>query len=250
MKFDWWTFALQAANFLILVWLLQRFLFKPVKAIITRRKEEISHALTEASAKRESAERLRHEIEATRSQIGAERQKMIDEARAQLSAERQKMIEETRGEVEKIRGQSLKRLDEERAAASNELFERTVALATNLAERLLRELDVPSIEQPFLGRVIDYLNRLPAEERAQLISQSNASTLVVTTAHSLGLQEQSQWHEQLAKWLGPNLGIKFSADPTLIAGVEVTFPHAILRFNWRDSLAVALKELRTNGQPR
>ena len=172
MNFSWWTFALQAANFLILVWLLQRFLFKPVKAIVARRKEEISRVLTEASAEKESAERLKQEIEAKRSQIVAERQKMIDEARAQLSAERQKIIEEARSEAEKIRDQALKRLDEERAAASNELFERTVAMATNLAERLLRELAVPSMEQPFLGRVIDYLDRLPAEERAKLFSRN------------------------------------------------------------------------------
>jgi F-type H+-transporting ATPase subunit b len=250
MKFDWWTFALQAANFLILVWLLQRFLFKPVKAIVARRKEEISRALTEASAEKESAERLKLEIDAKRSEIGAERQTMIDEARVQLSAERQKMIEEARSEAEKIRDQALKRLDEERAAAGNDLFERTVALATNLAERLLRELDVPSIEQPFLARVIDYLDRLPAEERAKLISQSSASALLVTTAHPLGVQEQSEWQEQLAQRLDADLSIKFNADPTLIAGVEVTFPHAILRFNWRDSLAVALKELHTNEQPR
>jgi F-type H+-transporting ATPase subunit b len=249
MKFDWWTFALQAANFLILVWLLQRFLFKPVKAIVARRKEEISHALTEASAEKESAERLKQEMEAKRSQIGTERQKMIDEARAQLSAEREKMVEEARSEAEKIRDQAVKRLDEERAAASNELFERTVALATNLAGRLLGELDIPSI-QPFLGRVIDYLDRLPAEERAKLISESSASALLVKTAHPLDVQEQSQWYEQLAKRLGADFSIKFSADPTLIAGVEVTFPHAILRFNWRDCLAAALKELRTNEQPR
>ena len=81
MSFSWWTFALQAANFLILVWLLRRFLFKPVKAIVARRKEEISHVLTEASAEKESAERLKHEIEAKISQIDAERQRMIDEAR-------------------------------------------------------------------------------------------------------------------------------------------------------------------------
>jgi F-type H+-transporting ATPase subunit b len=250
MKFDWWTFALQAANFLILVWLLQRFLFKPVKAIVARRKQEISRALSDASAEKESAERLKREIEAKRSQIGAERQKMIDEERAELSAERQKIIEEARSEAEKIRDQALKRLDEERAAAGNELFERTVALAANLAERLLCELAVPSMEQPFLGRVIDYLDRLPAEERAKLLSHLSAGALSVTTAHPLGVQEQSEWHEQLAKRLGAGFSIKFSADPTLIAGVEITFPDAILRFNWRDSLAVALKELHTNEQPR
>ena len=250
MNFDWWTFALQAANFLILVWLLQRFLFKPVKAIVAQRKEEISRVLTEASAEKESAERLKQEIEATRSQIVAERQKMMDAAQAQLSAERQKIIEEARSEAEKIRAQALKQLDEERAAASNELFERTLTMATTLAERLLRELAVPSMEQPFLGRVIDYLDRLPAEGRVKLLAQSDAGALLVTTAHPLAVQEQSEWHAQLAKRLGADFSIKFGADPTLIAGVEITFPHAILRFNWRDSLAVALKELHTDEQPR
>jgi F-type H+-transporting ATPase subunit b len=250
MNFDWWTFALQAANFLILVWLLQRFLFKPVKAIVARRKEEISRALTEASAEKESAERLKQEIEAKRSQIGAEREKMMDAAREQLSAERQRIIEEARSEAETIRARALKRLDEERTAASDELFERSLALATTLAERLFRELAVPSMEQPFLGRVIDYLDRLPVEGRDQLLARSSAGALTVTTAHPLGAEEQSEWHAQLAKRLGADFSIKFSADPTLIAGVEITFPHAILRFNWRDSLAAALKGLHANEQPR
>lgn len=250
MNFSWWTFTLQAANFLILVWLLQRFLFKPVRAIVARRKEEISRALREASSEKESAERLRQEIEAQRSRIGAERQKMIDEERRQLSAESQKLLEEARGEAEKIRLQALKRLDEERTAASNELFERTIALATNLAERLLRELAVPSMEHPFLGRVINYLDQLSAEERGKLTPQTSAEALLVTTAHPLSVQEQTEWRAQLAKRLDTDSSIKFSTDPTLIAGTVITFPHALLRFNWRDSLSMALKEFRTDEQPR
>lgn len=250
MNFSWWTFTLQAANFLILVWLLQRFLFKPVKTIVARRKEEISRALTEASAEKDGAERLKQEVEAVRSQIGAERRKMLDEARAQLSAEGQKMLADARGEAKKIRDQALKRLDEERAAAGNELFERTVALATNLAERLLRELAVPSMEYPFLGRVTDYLDRLPADERARLLSHVSAGALLVTTAHPLSVKDQAEWREQLAKRLGTNFSIKFSADPALIAGTIITLPDAILRFNWRDSLTSALKEFHNNEQPR
>ena len=250
MNFSWWTFALQAANFLILIWLLQRFLFKPVKAIVAQRKAEISRLLTEAAAEREGAEHLKQEIEAKRSQLDAERQKIIDEERAQLSAERQKIIEEARSEGETVRNQALKRLDEERTAAGNELFERTVALATDLAERLLRELALPSMERPFLGRVMDYLDRMPAEERAKLFPRVDTATLLVTTAHALGTQEQAAWREQLATRFGADLGVKFGVDPTLIAGSVITFPHTILRFNWRDSLTTARKELQTNEQPR
>jgi len=250
MNFSWWTFALQAANFLILVWLLQRFLFKPVKAIVARRKKEISRALTEASAEKEGAERVKQEIEAQRAQIGAERQKMIEEQRAELAAQRQKIIEEARIEAEKIKEQASKQLDGERVAAANELFERTVALAMELAERLLSELAAPSIEQPFLGRVVDYLDQLSVEERARLFPRAGADSLSVATAHPLSAQEQAEWSEQITKRLGTNSNITFSADPTLIAGTVVTFPHAILRFNWRDGLASALKELHANGQPR
>src|SRR5271169_6452619 len=47
MNFSWWTFALQAVNFLILIWLLRRFLFKPVSAIVARRQQEIARGMTE-----------------------------------------------------------------------------------------------------------------------------------------------------------------------------------------------------------
>lgn len=250
MNFSWWTFALQAANFLILLWLLQRFLFKPVKAIAARRKEELSHALSEATAEKESAERLQREIEAARAAIGAERQKMIDEARALLSAEREKIVEEAHREAQKLIDQTMKRLEEERANAADKLFERTIDLAAKLAERLLQEIAVSSIEQPFLGRVMDYLERMSPEERARLLPRNGANNLLITTAHPLAAREQSDWRAQLAAKLGAEVSISFDADPALIAGVVVTFPHAILNFNWRDSLELALKELRSSEHPR
>lgn len=251
MKLGWWTiFALQGVNFLILVWLLQRFLYKPVKTMVAQRKEEISRALAEASTEKESAQRLKREIEVESNQIGAKHQKMLDEVRMQLSAERQKMLEEARGEVKKIRDQALETLDRERIAAGNELFERTIAVATDLAQRLLREVALPSIENQFLGRVTNYLDHLSTDERARLFAQNGAKALLVTTAHPLGVEEQAQWRSQLAKRLGTDCSIQFSADPALIAGTIITFPHAMLRFNWRDSLTAALKEFHGNERPR
>jgi F-type H+-transporting ATPase subunit b len=250
MNFSWWTFALQAANFLVLVWLLQRFLFKPIKAVVARRKEEISRALTDAAGQKRSAELLKQELEAQRTLLDAERQQIIEEERAQVAIERQKIIEQARKEADSIREQALKRMDEERTAAANELFERTVALAADLAERLLRALAVPSMEQPFLARVTDYLDKLPAQERARLIPNQGPGSLSVTTAHLLDSAEQARWREQLAKRLGGDSDVTFSADPALIAGTVITFPHAILRFNWRDSLAAALDELHGDEHSR
>jgi len=246
MNFSWWTFGLQAANFLILVWLLRRFLFKPVNAIVARRKEELARGVAEASAETQTALKLQRDLQAQRAGIEAERQKALEEQRVQLAAERKKMIDEARAEAEKIRTQAAMQLGEERAAAAQELFSRTIELAVDLAQRLLRELPLPSIEHAFLTRVLDYLDRLSAQERAALISHLGSNSLVVTTAHLLDAREEAEWREQLGKRIGAAAGIKFSTDPALIAGAEITFPNAILRFNWRDALAAAAKEINRN----
>ena len=246
MNFSWWTFGLQAANFLILVWLLRRFLFKPVNAIVARRKEELARGVAEASAETQTALKLQRDLQAQRAGIEAERQKALEEQRVQLAAERKKMIDEARAEAEKIRTQAAMQLGEERAAAAQELFSRTIELAVDLAQRLLRELPLPSIEHAFLTRVLDYLDRLSAQERAALISHLGSNSLVVTTAHLLDAREEAEWREQLGKRIGAAAGIKFSTDPALIAGAEITFPNAILRFNWRDALTTAAKEINRN----
>lgn len=246
MKFSWWTFALQAVNFVILVWLLRRFLFKPVSAIVARRKEELARGMAEVTAEKQTALNLQHDLQAERAGIEVERQKAFDEQRAQLAAEGKRIIDQARAEADKIHNQVTMQLSEERTAAGQELFSRTIELALKLAERLLRELALSSTEHAFLLRVLDYLDRLPAADRAALISHLGANSLVVKTAHQLDASEEAQWHEQLTKRIGAIAGIEFKSDPALIAGAEILFPSAILRFNWRDSLATAASEINRN----
>ncbi len=246
MNFSWWTFALQAANFVILVWLLRRFLFKPVSAIVARRKEEVARGMAQASAEKQKALNLQRDLQTQRAEIEAERQKALEEQRAQVAAERNKMIDEARAEAEKIHNQAAAQLSEERAAATQDLFSRTIEFAVNLAERLLRGLAFPSIDNAFLTRVLDYLDHLPEQERAALGSHLGETSLVVTTAHPLDAREEAQWREQLGKRIGAQAGIKFNSDPALIAGAEITLPSAVLRFNWRDALTTAAREINRN----
>lgn len=246
MNFSWWSFALQAANFLILVWLLRRFLFKPVSAIVARRKEEIARGMAEAVAEKQKALDVERDLQAQRAGIEAERQKVIEEQGAQLADERRKMIDEAHAEAEKIRIHAAMQLNEERVAATQELFSRAIELAINLAERLLRELAFPSIEHAFLARILDYLDRLPAEERAALMAHRGEISIAVTTAHPLDAHQEAQWREQLGKRIGVKAGIKFSSDPALIAGAEITLPNAVLRFSWRDALTTVAKEISRN----
>lgn len=243
MGFNWWTAALQAVNFIILVWLLKRFLFKPVTAMVARRKEEIGKSLAAAEAANQKAEQARYEFEQRTTEIDAQRNQVIEQERTRLAAERAGMLEAARVEVDKLRQEALLRLDEERNAAATEVFEQAVGLATDLSTRLLGEVAAPAFEDSFLMRMIEHLDNLSEAERAALGGGRPGEPLRITTAHPLAAAEQAKWSAALSERLGNSRNIEYATDAELIAGAELRFPHATLRFNWRDSIAVARQEM-------
>jgi F-type H+-transporting ATPase subunit b len=245
MSFSWSTFALQTVNFLVLVWLLKHFLLKPVGAIVARRRLQISHALAEAEAAHQSAEQARKEFELRQSQVATQRQTVLDQARAQLGSEHAKMIEEARAEVEKLRSLALKQIDEERDRAARDVFERAVQISMRLAKRLLQQIAAPHVEELFLYKVLDHLDHLSAAERAALLDQfgHDGGQLIVATANPLDSEGESKWRAALSERVGQGSRIAFTTDKELIAGAELKFPRATLRFSWRDAIADARREL-------
>jgi F-type H+-transporting ATPase subunit b len=248
MSFSWSTFALQAINFLVLVWILKRFLFKPVRTIVAQRQAEIASTQQQAQAAVEKAEQARQEFEQHRAQLDDQRQHVLDEARAGLKDERARMIEAARADIEKLKAASLKQLEEERESAARDLLDKTVQVAVGLAENLLREFAGPGIDEIILEQVLRHLDHLTAAERTALRSQlgRDGGQLLVTTAWALDAEGQSRWRAALTQRLGGSPQIAFGIDKDLIAGTELKFPHAVLHFNWRRSLAQAQRELKQN----
>ena len=63
MELNWSTFILEIINFVILVWLLKHFFYKPVMNIIEKRKQNIEDTLAKAETVRTDAESLKSQYE-------------------------------------------------------------------------------------------------------------------------------------------------------------------------------------------
>jgi F-type H+-transporting ATPase subunit b len=63
MLIDWFTVGAQIVNFLILVWLLKHFLYKPILDAIDAREKKIAAELADADTKRTEAEKERADFE-------------------------------------------------------------------------------------------------------------------------------------------------------------------------------------------
>ncbi len=248
MQVDWWTLALQAINFLVLVWLLRRFLYRPVKDVIGKRKQLAEHAFAEAEQKKAEAEAARQRFEEGRAGLVQERQEMLKKAHAELETERDQTLEEARAKARTILDEARESIDKERKAALDGVRDDVASLAAELASSLLRQAGPGAADDALLEQFEKKMRDLPGDERARLKKdlEPDEARLTVVTAGPLRADEQAHWIDRLGACLGHGNKTDFATDPKILGGVEVRFPHAVLKSTWADHLRKAAEKMRGN----
>lgn len=248
MHFDWSTFALQTLNFAILVWLLHRFLYRPVLRMVDARRAEIEKAYDAARfAEAQMKDRLTT-VEAERAGIAAERAAALREAAVQAeqvaSARRAQAEREAATLIEDAR----KMLAVERKQALAETKRAALDLGAEIAKRLVAEVPIKLRAEGWIERVEQYLTALPKPDMDALLEQLEDSVPVrVVTASALPGESQETWRSRLQNTLCHRPPIEFAVDPTLVAGAELYFPNAVLRFSWRNALAAMRVEIEADA---
>lgn len=248
MRFDLWTLALQAINFLVLVWILHRFLYRPVLAMIDRRRGAIQAAYTEAAARDDEATAALADYEAKLAAIDRERHRVLDEAHRRAEAERATTLAETTADRERLRAEAQREIEGMHAAADEALTQWAAETAVALARRLLEDSAGGIDAEPLLLRAWDRLAALPAERQAELrqaLAESGA--LEIATAPPLGESARARALERLRAWAEDDaVEAAFAVDDALIVGAELRFPHAAVGASWRDALEDARAAMLRN----
>src|SRR5471032_998726 len=96
MLIDWFTVLAQVVNFLILVWLLKRFLYRPILNAIDAREKKIAKELADADAKKSEAQKERDEFQHKNEEFDQQRAALLNKATDEANAERQRLLNEAR----------------------------------------------------------------------------------------------------------------------------------------------------------
>jgi F-type H+-transporting ATPase subunit b len=244
MRFDWWTLGLQTVNFTILVWLLHRFLYKPVLRMIDTRRAEIEKQYAEARAATLRAKDELAAIEAERTGIAAEHEAALAAAAAQAEEAAKVRHAQAEAEATSLLEGARKTLAMERDRALTDTWKSVLDLGTNIARHLLSEVPEKLHAEAWLERIEQYLMALPGTEMdALLIQIEDGAVLTVVTAASLTPEIAETWRSRLRRPLGDGTTIAFDVDPDLIAGAELHFPSAVLSFSWQNALATVRSEI-------
>jgi F-type H+-transporting ATPase subunit b len=243
MRIDWYTLALQTVNFAVLVWLLQRFLYRPVLRTVDLRRAQIDKAY--ADAHRAEAEAREHlsAIDAQRASIATERAKVLAAAAAEADVVRAARRASAEQEAAALLVDTRKTLATERTAALEEAERCALDLAAQVARRLLGDLPERLRTDAWLDGILRHLAALSPSERAALAAELSPTVPVtIVTATALSAASKATWRERLATALGGGT-VDFSVDSTLGAGAEIHLPNAILRFSLSSELAALRAEL-------
>jgi F-type H+-transporting ATPase subunit b len=237
MTIDWWTLALQAGNFVVLAWLLQRFLYRPVLAAIDRRRAETTAARDKAAAAELRAAEAESDWRARVDAVEAERAAVLRRAEAEAARRAEDIMAEARRQSDAVLAQARATIAAEREQAAAELGGVAAGVATTLAARLL-EAAAPGVgPAPFLAALVERLAAMDAVDRRLLAA--GPLTLGVAPA----LEAQEDWRRHLYAALGAEPEMTVVDSPALIAGARLAAPAMALEVSWAQALAAARQEM-------
>jgi len=248
MQIDWWTLALQTVNFIVLVWLLRKFLYRPVREVIEKRKKLSEQAFADADRQKNAAEKTRLHFEEGQAGLVQERQDMLKKLHEELEAERHKALEEAKGKANELLEAARTLIAGQRDAALAEVRDQVSAMAVELAADLLRKSGLTAPNAVFLEKLEQHLEDMSADERKRLQKDLavDGARLTVVTPSPLTPEERGQWMDRLNERL--DLGhwdkTDFTTEPEILGGVELHFPHAVIKFTWANQLQNAKELLR------
>ena len=229
MKLDWFTVAAQIGNFLLLLWLLKRFLYRPILAAMAARQQRVAAALAEAQAKAAAAEALQQDYLVRRQELAASRESWLTQAREEVAAQRQNWLTQARTEVDESRERWRTELYREQQDFQRALQREAGQRLLTLARRTLHDLANAELEAQMASALLARLQTLDSETR-QTLARSIQDGCTVVTSFPLPDSQCRTLAAGLRQILASDLVPDFRIDPT--ASLGITLETSSQRLTW------------------
>ena len=237
MELNWSTFVLEILNFLVLVWILKHFLYKPVLDVIARRRAGIEKVHADAEALHKDAEGLKQQYEGRLADWEQERRQLRETLASELDAERAGKLAELQTTLEQEAQKAQVAEARRQADATRNIEETALLQGAGFATRLLEQAAGPDTESRLVELLIAGLAGMPAERITALRNNyGEVPEVVVASAFTLADGQRQRLEQALAAVTGPDLPLRFEQDSDLLAGVRITVGPWVLGANLQDEL--------------
>jgi F-type H+-transporting ATPase subunit b len=223
MLIDWFTVFAQAINFLVLVWLLKRFLYRPILDAIDARERRIAAEIAEAGVSRAQAEQEREAFLERNEAFDRQRAALLDDAANAAREEHRRLLTEARADSEALRARWQEALRSEHQALTGEITRRTSGEIFAIVRKVLADLASVSLEERLgaaFTRRLQELDEPARQQLAQALDMSEGSALV-RSAFDLPESQRVSIRNALNEMFSTEVPLRFETAPELISGIEL-----------------------------
>lgn len=252
MDVDWITVAAQIVNFLVLVWLLQRFLYGPIIRVMDERDAQIAQKLREAQQKKDDAEVEAGRYRDMQESFEKQREDRLEKVQEEVDNFRKSLQAAAREVVAAQRAEWLRSLADEKVAFLNDIQERSAESFLAMARRALSDLANEALEDQIARRLLTELRDLdePDRRKIQGAYERAGATVAVRTAFNLRTKRRNEINAALCDTLGKDIETAFERSPDLICGVELRVGGQMVRWSLDSFLDELESELREAVESR
>ena len=224
MLIDWFTIGAQALNFLILVWLMKHFLYKPILNAIDAREKLIAKELADADAKKTEAQRERDEFQKKNEEFDRQRAALLTKATDEAKAERLRLLEEARKAADALSAKRQESLINDAHNLNQALSRLTQKEVFAITRKALTELAAVSLEER-LGEVFTRRLRGLDDKAKALFGEAlkqNSEPALVRSTFDLPAAQQAAIQNALNETFSAEIHLRFIASPDLVSGIELS----------------------------
>jgi F-type H+-transporting ATPase subunit b len=223
MLIDWFTVGAQALNFIILVWLLKRYLYKPILDAVDAREKRIAAELADAEAKKAEARKERDEFQQKNESFDQQRAALLSNATQEASAERQRLLDEARKAADDLSAKRAISLQSDAENLNQALLQRTQQEVFAIARKALTDLAGAGLEERMCDVFMDRLRKMDVELKAGLAKALTTASepAVVRSAFDMPPAQRAALQKALNETFSADIHIRFETAPNLVSGIEL-----------------------------
>ena len=224
MKINWFTVIAQVINFLILVWLLKKFLYKPVLEAIDAREKKIVARLEDAKKKKDEAKKEQEDFAEKNKQFDAQKKELMDKAIADANVQKDKLMADAKAAVDALQTKQQKSLADMQATLKRDLAQKTQQEVFRISRKVLTDLSSVDLEEQTTKLFISRLEQLTPEEKQAFIDafKKDTKSVLIQTSFELHKKQQTAIKKAVDEILGKETEFEFKTAHEIISGIELS----------------------------
>ncbi|MDL1968649.1 MAG: F0F1 ATP synthase subunit B [Deltaproteobacteria bacterium] len=238
MLIDWFTVIAQIINFLVLVYLLKRFLYGPIIRAMDEREKKIALSLEGAREKKDEADLEAKDYRRKNREFDERREELFSQIREEVEVRRKNLIDEARDQVDTGRTKWYEAIRKEKETFLQDLRWRAGKQTCVISRRALKDMADVDLENQIIHVFIEKLRSLNDDELKELKESIRQSPqkISVRSAFEVPKKMAGEIIEVLRNQASSNVDVRFEISPDLICGIELKFSGRRISWNVADYL--------------